>query len=70
MKTAFWDAPTSSNGRLSAVVKLVGSFQLKTFTKANAGGGKGVLTGTFLPLADNGPIGGQTTTLVKIILVQ
>jgi hypothetical protein len=70
VKTAFWDAPTSSNGRLSAVVKLVGSFQLKTFTKDNKGGGKGVLTGTFLPLADNGPIGGQTTTLVKIILVQ
>jgi len=70
VKTAFWDAPTSSNGRLSAVVKLVGSFQLKTFTKQNGSGGKAVLTGTFLPLANNGPIGGQTTTLVKIILVQ
>jgi hypothetical protein len=70
VKTAFWDAPTSANGRLAAVVKLVGSFQLKTFTKQNGKDGKAVLTGTFLPLADPGPIGGQTTTLVRIILVQ
>jgi hypothetical protein len=70
VKTAFWDAPQSLNGRLAAVVKLIGSFQLKTFTKKNGKDGKAVLTGTFLPLADNGPIGSQTTTLVRIILVK
>jgi hypothetical protein len=70
VKTAFWDAPTDANGRLAAEVKLIGSFQLKTFDKQSGKDGKAKLTGTFLPLADNGPIGHQTTTLVRIVLVQ
>lgn len=70
VKTAFWSAPTTSNGRLAAAVRLIGSFQLKTFTKNNGKDGKAQLTGTFLPLADNGPIGNQVTTLVRIVLVQ
>lgn len=70
VKTAFWSAPTSRNGRLAAMVQLIGSFRLKTFIKENGPDGKAKLTGTFEPLADNGPIGSQTTTLVKIILVR
>lgn len=70
VKTAFWSAPTDRNGRLAAMVQLIGSFKLKTFVKENGKDGKAKLTGTFQPIADNGPIGEQTTTLVKIVLVK
>ena len=73
IKSAFWRVPPTANsvGKYPVEVALIGSFKLEKFSTSTAGGGrKAQLTGVFQPEADPGPIGNQTTTLVKVVLVQ
>ncbi len=73
VKTAFWTIPPTENGtgKFPVAVAMIGSFKLeKFFVTTGQGGQKAQLTGVFQPEADPGPIGSQTTTLVKIVLVQ
>lgn len=66
IKSAFWTHSTTKDaGKFLVTVNIIGSFALKEWDNKNAS-----ITGVFLPLADNGPVGGKTTTLVNIILVQ
>lgn len=68
IKSAFWTQATNKgNGKFTTEVTVIGSFVLnKFYQKSN----ELHIVGTFQPIADNGPIGNQTTTLVKVILVQ
>jgi Flp pilus assembly protein TadG len=75
VKTAFWSAPPTANGRFAVAVQLIGSFKLEKFYPTDDKSTRdrdeaASLTGVFEPLADPGPIGSSTTTLVKIVLVQ
>ena len=66
IKSAFWTQSTAKgNGKFLVTVNIIGSFILKAWNDKNAS-----ITGIFQPLADNGPVGRETTTLVKIVLVQ
>jgi hypothetical protein len=66
IKSAFWTQSTNKgSGKFLVTVNIIGSFTLKEWNDKNAS-----ITGVFLPLADNGPVGSKTTTLVKVLLVQ
>jgi hypothetical protein len=68
IKSAFWTQATKKGGgKFNAQVTIIGSFTLKKFYQQS---NDLHIVGTFEPLADNGPVGTETTTLVKIILVQ
>jgi Flp pilus assembly protein TadG len=68
IKSAFWSQYTpKGTGKFTVEVAIIGSFVLKKFYQDAS---DLHIVGTFQPIADNGPIGGATTTLVKVILVQ
>ena len=68
IKSAFWTQATNKgNGRFDVVVNIIGSFVLKTY---DATPNSLHVTGVFQTIADNGPIGTQTTTLVRVVLVK
>lgn len=68
IKSAFWTQATNKGGgKFTVDVTVIGSFVLKKFYQQS---NDLHIVGTFQPIADNGPIGTETTTLVKIILVQ
>lgn len=68
IKSAFWTQATNKgSGKFEVEVNIIGSFVLKQFYQQS---NDLHVVGTFQPVADNGPIGGQTTTLVRIVLVQ
>lgn len=68
IKSAFWTQATNKGGgKFTVQVTVIGSFVLKQFYQQS---NELHIVGTFQPIADNGPIGNQTTTLVKVILVQ
>ena len=66
IKSAFWTQSTDKgSGKFLVTVNIIGSFILREWSDKNAS-----ITGVFQPLADNGPIGTETTTLVRVILVK
>jgi Flp pilus assembly protein TadG len=68
IKSAFWSQATNKgNGKFTVEVEVIGSFVLKKFYQQS---NELHIVGTFQPIADNGPVGGATTTLVKVILVK
>lgn len=68
IKSAFWNQFTEKgNGKFNVEVTVIGSFVLKKFYQQS---NELHIVGTFQPIADNGPVGGATTTLVKVILVK
>jgi Flp pilus assembly protein TadG len=68
IKSAFWTQATNKgNGKFNVQVTVIGSFVLKQFYQQS---NELHIVGSFQPIADNGPIGTETTTLVKVILVK
>jgi hypothetical protein len=68
IKSAFWTQATNKGGgKFTVDVVVIGSFVLKKFYQQS---NELHIVGAFQPIADNGPVGSETTTLVKIILVQ
>ena len=66
IKSAFWTQATDKgSGKFDVDVNLLGSFVLQQWD-----GQHGSITGVFQPTASSGPIGNQTTTLVRVVLVK